>query len=329
MNDLTHRRFRFAPTPSRPLHWGSGFAALIGWAASRAAHGAFILRIEDIDRARCRPAHEAELLRDLAWLGIDWDEGPDVGGPVGPYRQSERIDRYDAALAELVAQGWAYPCSCSRREVAESQRAPHLGVAGARGEAPSPGTCRPAARGAPPARDLARDRGGYRLAVAFLEDAGGPGPCVAWTDAWCGPQREDVRKTCGDLLLGRPGAPSYQLAVVVDDIAMGVTDVVRGRDLLGSTARQILLHRLLGHRPPRFAHHPLIVDRHGRKLSKREGGETLAASRRSGTDPEALIAWLATRAGLAAPGTPRLSLGDLTMRLARHISDGALIRAVR
>lgn len=273
----TARRFRFAPTPSRELHVGNALAALFGWAMARAAGGRFILRIEDIDRVRSKPEHEAAILRDLAWLGVDWDEGPDVRGPHAPYRQSERLARYDALMAALAAAGLAYVCTCSRADIRAAMSAPHL-LAG--DELPYPGTCR--ARGERDPTRLPADRGGLRLDLAALAARGLP-PIVAWHDGLLGAAREDVRTTAGDVLLGRPGQPTYQLAVVADDRAMAVSDVVRGVDLVGSTARQILLHGALAsleHAPaatPRFHHHPLIVDGDGRKLSKRDHAIAVAS----------------------------------------------------
>ncbi len=281
-------RFRFAPTPSRPLHAGSALAALIGWATARNAGGAFLVRIEDIDRSRCRPEFETTALDDLEWLGVDWDEGPRVGGAFTPYRQSERMERYDAALEALDAQGRVYPCRCSRSDVRAAQRAPHLHADAVSGELPYPGTCRGVDGPMHP------DRGGFRLAVDALKEHAR----VAWNDRWLGAQFEDVRTTCGDFLLGRPQAPTYQLAVVVDDIAMGITDVIRGADLAGSSARQALLHQALGATPPSFGHHPLIVDAAGRKLSKRDGDATLAARRAAGQRSTSLIAALGRIVGV-------------------------------
>ena len=301
---MPERRFRFAPTPSRLLHVGNGLAALIGWAAARHQRGAFILRIEDIDATRCKPEYEAACFEDLRWLGLDWDEGPDVGGPHEPYRQSERLERFDAALQDLVTRGAAYPCTCSRADIRTAQSAPHLHAAG---ERPYPGTCR--GRG-----HSLEDRGGYRLDVEALGDAAEE----RWSDSWLGPQREDVRQTCGDFLLGRPGAPSYQLAVSVDDEAMQITDVVRGRDLLGSTGRQRVLHRHLDNEPPRFAHHPLLLDTNDDKLSKRDDALTLRALREGGCHPEALIAAVARAIGLVSPETRRLDAAHLVALLSER-----------
>jgi glutamyl-tRNA synthetase len=289
---MAERRFRFAPSPSRLLHVGNGLAALIGWAAARVQGGTFVLRIEDIDSTRCKPEFEAACLEDLRWLGLTWHEGPDVGGAYGPYRQSERLDRYDAILEDLGGSN-AYLCHCSRAEVRAAQRAPHLERSG---ELPYPGTCRQAAY-YPGAQHL--ERGGFRLSVEAMGNAA----TCHWTDDWLGPQSEDVRETCGDFLLGRPGAPTYQLAVVADDAAMAISDVVRGRDLLGSTARQRLLYHHLGAEAPRFAHHPLLLDAHGAKLSKRDSALTLRELRERGHTPGELISRLAHSIGLSPSRT--------------------------
>lgn len=319
----TPRRFRFAPTPSRPLHLGNGLAALLGWGLARAAGARFILRVEDIDLSRCRPEFEESCLADLRWLGLDWDEGPDVGGALGPYRQSERLDRYDALRDALVARGDAYPCRCSRADVRAAASAPH---ASASGEVPYPGTCRPTTTDDGPPSPLADDRGGHRLDVTAL----GADADVTWLDGLLGPQREDVRTSCGDFLLGRAGKPTYQLAVVADDRAMGVTDVVRGRDLIDSTARQLLLHAAvarvdgLAAPTPRFAHHPLLLDASGRKLSKRDGDLALATWREGGADPASLRAALGRAVGLFAASVDAASADDVVaaLRAAPALHDG-------
>jgi len=318
-----HRpRFRFAPTPSRWLHLGNGLAALVGWGMARASGGAFVLRVEDIDRSRCRADFEDGALADLAWLGLDWDEGPDVGGPHGPYRQSERLRRYDAVAEALVADGLAYPCRCSRADVRAAASAPHH--TDTHGELPYPGTCRP--EGGVP-QPLLDDRGGVRLWVDRL----GADACVTWRDGLLGELREDVRSTCGDFLLGRPGQPTYQLAVVADDRDMGITDVVRGRDLVGSTARQLVLHRVLAERDgaprePRFHHHPLVVDELGRKLSKRDDDIALRTLRRGGADPAPVIAALGRAIGLFPPSVARAHPRDLADALSGPVDlhDGTL-----
>jgi glutamyl-tRNA synthetase len=306
-------RFRFAPTPSRELHVGNALAALFGWAKARAAGGRFVLRIEDIDRARSRSAFEEQIYRDLAWLGLDWDEGPDVGGPFAPYRQSERLGLYDRTLDALVAARLAYPCACSRADIRAAQSAPHHPTTGGEpAELPYPGTCRDKALVLPP------DRGGLRLDLAALGDT-----AVSWRDGELGPQREEVAETAGDVLLGRHGQPTYQLAVVVDDRAMAVSDVVRGRDLLGSTGRQILIHRALARlddvaeAPPRFHHHPLLTGADGRKLSKRDEAPTLA-SLAVATDPAALRAHLGRAIGLFGRAVRRAAMRDWIDAMGAH-----------
>lgn len=285
-------RYRFAPTPSRELHVGNALAALFGWASARAAGGAFVLRIEDIDRTRCKPAFEAAVYRDLRWLGVDWDEGPDVGGPFAPYRQSERLDRYDAILADLRARGLAYVCTCSRADIRAAQSAPHLGPHAGGDELPYPGTCRDRHQVLP------AGRGGIRFRI---DD-----PIVDWVDGLLGPRHEDIRTTSGDVLLGRPGQPTYQLAVVADDAAMRISDVVRGVDLIGSTARQIALHRALGNPPPRFLHHPLLLDGDDRKLSKRDAAIAITAY----ADPHTLVARLGRAIGLFGPTVLHATAAD-------------------
>ncbi len=247
------------------------------------------MRIEDIDRIRCRPEHEASLLDDLTWLGIDWDESPDLGGPHAPYRQSERLDRYDAILDQLEVHGLTYRCLCSRADLRQQQSAPHLGLAHSPAEIPYPGTCRLARHAS-----LEAHRGGVRLDIGNLPHP----PVFTWDDRIAGRCDEDLRQSCGDFLLGRPGQPTYQLAVVADDLDMRITDVVRGRDLLGSTARQLALQSALGGPPPTYWHHPLVLDSEGQKLSKRDEAPTLESLRAGGLVPSRLIAGLGRALGL-------------------------------
>jgi len=282
-------RGRFAPSPTGDLHLGSAAAALVAWLRARAAAGAFILRIEDIDRPRVVAGSEARILDDLRWLGLDWDEGPDVGGPHAPYRQSERGTRYEAALDLLAARGLVFRCDCSRAEIARVASAPHAGEEGPR----YPGTCRPfgmaeRAWKRPPA---------VRLAV--------PPGAITLSDAIQGSSTQDVAATVGDFVLRRgDGVWAYQLACLADDLAMGVTEVVRGADLLGSAPRQALLARLLGCSPPAFAHLPLVVADDGARLAKREPLATLAAARQAGTPPEVVVGSLAGLLGLRPTPAP-------------------------
>jgi len=268
----TPPRGRYAPSPTGRLHLGNARTALLAWLDARAAGGAFVLRIEDVDFTRARRELEDRIYRDLAWLGLDWDEGPDVGGPHGPYRQSERHDLYAAALARLDN----YPCTCTRKQLRELPRM------GATGEVVYPGTCRGAAVTGPSA---------LRWHV--------PEGRVEFVDRILGPYAQDVAREVGDFVLRRgDGAWAYQLAVVVDDAAMAIDAVVRGADLLDSTPRQILLQRALGLPTPSYAHVPLILGAAGAKLSKRDGAPDLSALREGGASPEVVIAALARSVGL-------------------------------
>jgi glutamyl-tRNA synthetase len=284
-------RGRFAPSPTGALHLGNARTALLSWLAVRAAGGAYVMRVEDLDRPRVRPGLEARILDELRWLGLDWDEGPDVGGPAGPYRQSERAGRYADALARLRAAGHAYPCFCSRAEIALAARAPH----GPTDEGPRyPGTCRELDP-AETARRSATRAPAWRLRVP-------EGP-VSFEDLVHGVCTRDVAAETGDFVIARAdGIAAYQLAVVVDDDAMGITDVVRGDDLLASTARQLLIYRALGLAAPRFAHVPLVVGEDGARLAKRHGALSVAELRARGADPRAVMGLLAELSGLAAAG---------------------------
>jgi glutamyl-Q tRNA(Asp) synthetase len=262
---------RFAPSPTGLLHRGHALSALLGWRLARRSGGRFILRIEDIDATRCRPEFEAAIFEDLAWLGLDWD------GPV--WRQSERGPVYRAALDRLVAMDVVYPCFCTRADIAAAASAPH----GREGPL-YPGTCR---RLAPEerARRLTTERPAWRLDVAAALAITGP---LQWHDAWAGPQRADPAAQ-GDFVVARRDiGTAYTLAVVVDDAAQGVTDVVRGRDLFEATHGQRLLQALLGLPTPRYHHHHLVLGADGKRLAKRDQGETLAMLREAGTNPEQL-----------------------------------------
>ncbi|MFZ5815479.1 MAG: tRNA glutamyl-Q(34) synthetase GluQRS [Bacillota bacterium] len=280
-------RGRFAPTPSGQLHLGNARTALLAWLQVRRAGGRFILRMEDIDRPRCRPHLAAEILEDLRWLGLDWDEGPDVGGPHAPYTQSEREELYRTALRRLVESGHLYPCYCSRAEIMAIASAPH----GLGEEGPVyPGTCRRLS----PAKRAERAARGKEPSLRFAL----PDRPVAFEDLLAGPQRFPPGAG-GDFVIKRAdGIIGYQLAVVVDDALMQVTDVLRGWDLLDSTPRQILLYQALGYPVPRFAHVPLLFGPDGTRLSKRHGAVTLAGIRAAGTEPEAVVGHLAHLSGL-------------------------------
>jgi glutamyl-tRNA synthetase len=292
-------RGRFAPSPTGPLHLGNARTALLAWLAARTARGTLVMRVEDLDRPRVRPGMEARLLGELRWLGLDWDEGPDLGGPRGPYRQSERGELYQGALRRLREAGLAYPCFCSRAEIAAAAEAPH----GPADDGPRyPGTCRDL-----PPSEVARRAEGRAPAWRFRVEPG----AVAFEDAIHGTCRFDVAAATGDFVVMRAdGVAAYQLAVVVDDAAMGIGDVVRGDDLLPSTARQLLLYGALGLPAPGFAHVPLVVGEDGERLAKRHGARSLGELREAGVAGAAVVGLLASSAGLAPEGT-RCAAHDL------------------
>ena len=245
---------RFAPSPTGPLHAGSLVAALASWLDARAHGGRWLLRIEDTDTPRCVPGADATILAQLAACGLRPDEAP--------LYQSARGALYEAALQQLITQGRAYPCGCTRQDIALALAA--AGHARARhGELVYPGTCRHGLQGQP------------ARAWRFLTQAG----TLHWTDRRLGPQSQDVQQQVGDFALRRAdGLWAYQLAVVVDDAAQGVSHVVRGQDLADNTARQIQLQAALGLATPRYLHTPLVLGANGEKLSKQNGAAPLNLS---------------------------------------------------
>lgn len=283
-------RGRYAPSPTGPIHVGNARSALAAWLSVRARGGTFVWREEDLDPPRVVPGMAAAQRADLAWLGLDWDEGPDVGGAYGPYRQSQRAAFYEAALAELARAGRLFPCRRSRRDLEAVASAPH----GADGGPPYPAALRP--------RRLAagwyeEHRAAARPDAALRFLAGGRE--VRFHDRVQGELREQVDLAVGDFVLKRrDGFYAYQLAVVVDDLRMRIDDVVRGADLLASTARQLQLIAALGGAPPAYAHLPLIHGTSGEKLSKRDAGLTLGGLRAAGAAPEQVVGYLAHSLGL-------------------------------
>jgi glutamyl-tRNA synthetase len=288
---------RLAPSPTGALHLGNARSFLVAWLSARARGGAVILRMEDLDHPKIKRGAARQALEDLRWLGLDWDEGPDVGGPHAPYVQTARTALYAEALERLSAAGRVYPCTCSRRDVETAQSAPHAGDDGPRYS----GACRAqagrtygeaAALLAPPRLPA------WRFAVA---PDGGP---TRFVDGFCGPQEQDVAAVVGDFVLARhAGGAGYMLAVVVDDAAMGVTEVVRGDDLLATTHRQLLLYRALGLTPPAFTHVPLVVGENGLRLAKRHGDTRLASLRAAGVSADCVVGLLAWWCGWVEWGT--------------------------
>jgi len=272
---------RYAPSPTGALHLGNLRTALLAWADCRERGGLFILRIEDIDKVRTVPGSEEQMLQDLRWLGIDWDEGPDVGGPAGPYRQSERDAIYQATLQALMDVRLVYPCACSRKELRTIASAPH-GMDGP----VYPGTCRPAPASTPASPALNTSETSIRFRVDSK-------PLVEFHDLELGPQSFNLESDSGDFVVRRrDGLWAYQLACAVDDAMMGVTHVVRGADLLYSTPRQIALLRALGLPVPQYRHVPLVQDESGHRMSKRDGSASLQLLRDKGMSPEEARAYI-------------------------------------
>ena len=286
-------RGRFAPSPSGRMHLGNAWSSLLAWLSVRSQGGTMVLRLEDLDRARCKPAFCAGVEEDLRWLGLDWDEGGLGGGAL--YRQSLRDEAYRAALEQLAAKDLLYPCFCTRGQL-HAASAPHRSD----GDVIYPGTCRELTDEERAERAKMR-KPAVRIRVPDEE--------IGFVDRLQGAYSENLAQMCGDFILRRSdGVFAYQLAVVVDDAAMGVTEVVRGQDLLTSTPRQIYLQRLLGFDTPSYCHVPLLCAADGRRLSKREADLTRQALRKNGVAPETIVGRLAYAAGLIdrpEPITPR------------------------
>ena len=264
-------RGRLAPTPTGYLH--VGHARTFALAAKRAAGAGLVLRIEDLDRDRCRAEYADAAVEDLRWLGLAWTEGPDIGGPRAPYRQSERTAWYLETWKRLAAARLIYPSPHSRRDVEEAATAPHDE------ETIFPPTLRPAAW------DLPREPGGVAWRFRVPD-----GRTIEFHDALAGTVRRTAGIDFGDFVVWRrDDVPAYELAVVADDHAMEIEEVVRGEDLLTSTARQILLYDSLGWRPPAWCHAPLVWDAAGRRLAKRAGSLAIHELRRRGLSPDEVL----------------------------------------
>ncbi|BAK97457.1 glutamyl-tRNA synthetase [Oscillibacter valericigenes Sjm18-20] len=292
---------RFAPSPSGRMHLGNLFSSLLAWLSAKAAGGRVVLRIEDLDTRRCTRAYADQLEADYRALGLVWDEGGSSGGSHGPYYQSRRGKLYAAALESLRRKGLVYPCFCTRAQL-HAASAPHRED----GRTVYSGACRTLTSAQ--AEERARIRPpAFRLRVPDRE--------IGFQDGHLGRYAENLERDCGDFLLRRSdGLWAYQLAVVVDDAAMEITQVVRGSDLLSSTPRQLYLYDLLELTPPEFYHVPLLLSPAGRRLSKRDGDLSLEVLLARST-PADIIGKLAYLAGLnptAEPRTPESLLPDFS-----------------
>ena len=300
---------RFAPTPSGRMHLGNVFSCLMAWLSARSAGGRIVLRIEDLDPRAQDKAVADRLMADLEWLGLPWDEGP--------HWQSERTDIYEDAVRRLDDLGLTYPCFCTRAEL-HAATAPHASD----GTYLYAGTCRDLTPEQIAERSCRRAPA-TRLRVPDEDD---PAGTIEFCDLAYGPQREVLARECGDFLVRRSdGVFAYQLAVVVDDGLMGVNQVVRGRDLLGSSARQVYLARLLGLATPAYGHVPLLTAPDGRRLSKRDQDLDLGALRQRGISSRRIVGALAAAAGIAQKGeevSPEKLLGRFSWeKIAAHRGD--------
>jgi glutamyl-tRNA synthetase len=275
-------RVRFAPSPTGRLHVGNARTALFNWLLARGAGGTFVLRIEDTDVERSSVESEAAIVRDLRWLGLDWDEGPDVGGPCGPYRQSERLHLYDSYAKELLQGEHAYYCYCSKEQLDADRR-----EALATGRpAQYVGRCRRLSRDEAEARMSAGEHPAIRFRVPDHRE-------VAFEDAVRGEVRFHTDVIGDPVIMRGDGTPAYNFAVVIDDALMAITHVIRGEDHISNTPRQILMYETLGFTPPSFAHLSLVMGPDHTPLSKRHGATSVAEFRSKGYLPEALVNYLA------------------------------------
>jgi glutamyl-tRNA synthetase len=308
-----HVRGRYAPSPTGDLHLGNLRTALLAWLFARSADGQFVLRIEDLDSPRVRLGATQRMINDLRWLGLDWDEGPDCDGPYAPYTQSERLEIYQHYLQRLQEAELLYPCYCSRAEIAHAASAPQQGVGdGSR----YPGTCRQLTQ----VQRRRHEANGRRPSLRLHVD---DERIISFTDLIAGSICQHVQQEVGDFIIRRSdGIFGYQFTVVVDDGLMCINQIMRGADLLHSTARQILLFETLGFPIPTFAHAPLLLDEEGKRLSKRTQSMGLEPIRKANMTPADVIGQLAASCGLVEKGT---SIGTTELAEKYHQQPYAII----
>ena len=280
-------RGRFAPSPTGYIHLGNAWSFLVCWLAARKENGSVILRIEDIDPDRSKAEFVDGVINDLHWLGLDWDEGTDIGGPCAPYTQSESTDLYEAAIQALVADKLVYPCYCTRKELRSLASAPHMSDYGSA----YPEICLNLTE---TERNL-REAEGRRFSMRLHSEL----PQISFHDKLHGDLTMSWKECGGDFPLKRSdGVYAYQLAVVLDDIRQGITQIVRGEDILHCTPRQVYLYGLLGCPVPEYIHLPLVNDHEGERLAKRHGHFELRKMREQGISAEAINGYLAYHGGL-------------------------------
>ncbi len=309
-------RGRYAPSPTGFLHLGNARTALVAWLRARShshsQRGAFVMRVEDLDGPRTVAEAVTGNLEELRWLGLDWDEGPDVGGPYAPYTQSQRDAVYEEALETLRQKDLIFECYLSRKDLRELASAPHgQGFVYGEQERTENERCR-----------LEKVESGKRASLRFRVG----GEQLHFHDLLAGEQTVDAARQVGDFVVRRAdGLWAYQLAVVVDDIAMKINEVVRGDDLLTSTGAQLLLYRALGETPPQYLHVPLLLDEEGQRMAKRKGSLTLNALREAGVSPQRVTGLLAYTLGLVSEPeevTPTDLLKDFSLDNLRREACG-------
>lgn len=296
-------RVRFAPSPTGHLHVGNARTALFNWLLARGHGGTFILRIEDTDAERSTAVSEASILEDLRWMGLDWDEGPDAGGPHGPYRQSERLQLYLSYARDLISRGLAYYCFCSPEQLEQERQA-----AFAANQPPKySGRC----RALPVDEATGRVAGGDAAAIRFAVPADRD---VTFDDIVRGAVTFNTAVIGDPVILRSDGRPAYNFAVVVDDALMDVTCVIRGEDHISNTPRQVLLYEALGFEPPQFAHLSLVMGPDHAPLSKRHGATSVSEFREKGVLPESLVNYLALLGWSPGEGQEMLPIAEMARR---------------
>lgn len=279
---------RFAPSPTGAQHLGNARTYLLAYWAAKHQGLPLVFRIEDVDSPRVKPWAVEQAIQDLRWLGLTWDEGPDIGGRAAPYQQTERVTLYQEVLARLIHADRVYPCTCTRKDIESAGSAPHFDHE----PAVYPGNCSDWSNG-----DSIPDAGTYCWRFRSSPRV------FKFEDSVLGRQVTRPSETLGDFpVTQKSGDPSYQLAVVVDDGAMRITQVVRGNDLIASTFRQLQLFDFLQLPPPTYAHVPLVLGDDGRRLAKRHGDTRLSTLRERGVKPSEIISWAAESAGLLPAG---------------------------
>lgn len=307
-------RVRFAPSPTGELHVGNARTALFNWMFARHSGGKLVLRIEDTDETRSALSYQVNLLQDLKWLGLDWDEGPEKGGCFGPYRQSERLEIYEKHLQMLLEKDLVYPCYCTEAELEEERQTLILSKRMPR----YMGKCRHLSPSEREARAASGRKPSWRFKV--------PETAIEFNDLIRGPMKFEG-EAMGDFIIVRSnGMPAYNFAVVIDDHLMAITHVIRGEDHLSNTALQIMLYRAFGFEPPQFAHHCLILGRDHAKLSKRHGSVSVGEFRRQGFLPEALMNYLGLLGSSFADAKEILSKTEMieAFTLSRASKSGAV-----